>query len=270
MYILFIGDIYSEAGRLALHHFLPRIKEELKVDLVIANGENVTHGHGLSQKHYAELCNAGVDFFTMGNHTFENSEVSALLRNKSNIIRPLNLRDCFDGDGTKVIEVNGIKVRITNIICKVFTGIRGYETENPFDTLDDLLDDSDETINIVDLHGETNGEKKSFAKYFDGRVSAVLGTHTHVQTADNQVFSKGTAYISDVGFCGAYESVLGVSVNNAIAFCKAQDHSLHNPADTKDEFEFSAVYLDIDEKTGKSRSLKRIYLTPGNEEIKLQ
>ena len=270
MHILFIGDIYSESGRLALHSYLPKIKETLPVDLVIANGENVTHGRGLSQRHYAELVNAGVDFFTMGNHTFDNPEISNLLRNKPNVIRPLNLEDCFDGDGTKVIDVNGCKIRITNVICKVFTGIRDYEIENPFDSLDDLLDEASEDIHIVDLHGEANGEKKSFAKYFDGRVSAVVGTHTHVQTADNQVFNKGTAYISDVGYCGAYDSVLGVNVNDAISFCKEQDHRSHNPAISEDELEFSAVYIDIDESTGKSKSIKRIYLTPENDKIELR
>ena len=268
MKILFIGDMYGKAGRLALHSFLPKIKEKFAIDLVIANGENVTHGRGLNIKNYNEIINAGVEFVTLGNHFLDNNEISNLLRNKSNIIRPMNLENFFEGDGSKVIEVKGTKVRITNIIGRVDVRVRGKIITNPFEALEDLLDNVTEKIHIIDIHAEATGEKKSFAKYFDGQVSAVLGTHTHVQTADNQVFKNGTGYISDVGYCGAYDSVLGVSNGDAILFCKDQDHRAITPAESED-LEFSAVYLDIDEETGKCKSIQRIYITPDHPEIEI-
>ena len=268
MKILFIGDIYGKAGRLSLHRYLPLIKEKYTVDLTILNAENTTHGRGLSIKNYAEIKNAGVDFLTLGNHAFDNREVSTLLKNKPDIIRPLNLNDVYDGDGSKVIEVNGVRVRISNIIGRVHVNMRGLEVTNPFHTLEDLVDFTKEKIHIVDIHAEATGEKKSFAKYFDGRVSAIVGTHTHVQTADNQVFKKGTAYISDVGFCGAYDSVLGVNNGNAILFSKDQDYKANKPEES-DELEFSAVYLDINEESGKANSIKRFYITPDKENIEL-
>lgn len=266
MKILFIGDMYGKSGRLALHRYLPLIKERYPIDLVIANGENTTHGRGLSAKNYAELKNVGIDFITLGNHFLDNNEICGLLKNKKDIIRPLNIDDLYDGDGSKVINVNGIDIRITNIIGRVHVNMKGLQVTNPFDALDDIVDFCKEKIHIIDIHAEATGEKKSFAKYFDGRVSAIIGTHTHVQTADNQVFKKGTAYISDVGFCGAYDSVLGVSNGDAILFSKDQDFRAHTPAESE-ELEFSAVYLDIDEESGKAKSIKRIYITPDKEDI---
>lgn len=268
MKILFIGDIYGKAGRLSLHRYLPLIKEKYEVDFVILNAENTTHGRGLSIKNYAEIKNAGVDFLTLGNHAFNNSEICTLLKNKSDIIRPLNLKDIYDGDGTKVVNVNGVNIRITNLVGRVHVNMKGMIVTNPFEELEDITDFAKEKIHIVDFHAEATGEKKSLAKYFDGRVSAVIGTHTHVQTADNQVFKGKTAYISDVGYCGAYDSVLGVNNGHAILFSKDQDYRANKPEEDG-ELEFSAVYLDVDQENGNARSIKRILITPDKKEIKL-
>lgn len=268
MKILFIGDIYGKAGRVALHKYLPLIKAKYEVDFVILNGENTTHGRGLSAKNYAEIKNAGVDFITLGNHAFDNNEVCSLLKNKTDIIRPLNLKDVYDGDGSRVVKIKGIDVRISNVVGRVHVNMKGLTTLNPFDSLEDIVDFAKEKIHIVDIHAEATGEKKSFAKYFDGRVSAVIGTHTHVQTADNQVFKGGLAYISDVGYCGAYDSVLGVNNGAAILFSKDQDYKANLPQES-DEIEFSAAYLDIDEESGKAISIKRIYITPDKTDIEL-
>lgn len=268
MKILFIGDMYGKSGRLSLHRYLPLIKEKYEVDLVIANGENTTHGRGLNIKNYAEIKNAGVDFITLGNHYADNNEIMSLLKNKPDIIRPLNLENVYDGDGSKVIEVKGIKVRITNIVGRVYVNMKGMNITNPFDALDDIVDFCKEKIHIIDLHAEATGEKKSFAKYFDGRVSAIIGTHTHVQTADNQVLKKGSAYISDVGYCGAYDSVLGVKNGDAILFSKDHDFRANAPEESE-ELEFSAVYMDIDDISGKANYIKRIYITPNKENIEL-
>lgn len=268
MKILFIGDIFGKSGRLALHRYLPLIKEKYQVDFVIVNGENTTHGRGLSVKNYAEIKNAGVDFITLGNHFLDNDEISSILRNKQDIVRPLNIEDIYDGDGSRVVEVNGVSIRITNIVGRVHVNMKRLTITNPFDALDDITDFCKEKVHIVDFHGEATGEKKSFAKYFDGKVSAIVGTHTHVQTADNQVFKNGTAYISDVGYCGAYDSVLGINNGAAILFSKDQDFRSHKPEDSE-ELEFSAVYLDIDQESGKANYIKRIYITPDKCELKL-
>lgn len=268
MKVLFVGDIYGKSGRLALEKYLPLIKEKYEIDLFILNGENSAHGKGISLKSYNDIKRSGIDFITLGNHFLDNEEVSLLLKKEEDIVRPVNLLGFNEGLGSRVININGIDVRITNVIGKVYINAKKFVISSPFDSVDGLLNRVDEKIHIVDFHGEATGEKKSFAKYFDGRLSAVLGTHTHVQTADNQVFANGTGYISDVGYCGAYDSVLGVKTAHAIAFSKDQDFSKHAPAESS-ELEFSAVYLDIDNESGKTISIKRIYLTPDNQEIKL-
>lgn len=267
MKVLFIGDIYGKSGRAALEKYLPLIKEKYEVDFTILNGENSAHGKGMNVKSYNAIKKAGVDIITLGNHFLDNEEISFILKREKDVIRPLNLLGFNEGLGTRVINVNGVDIRITNIIGRVYINAKKFVISNPFETLDRLVNESKEKIHIIDFHGEATGEKKSFAKYFNGRVSAVLGTHTHVQTADNQVFSSGTAYISDVGYCGAYDSVLGVSNKDAIAFSKDQVFSSHSPAESS-ELEFSAVYLDIGED-GRTKSIKRIYITPDKQEIKL-
>ena len=260
MKILFIGDIFGKNGREIVNKHLSSLKRKYEIDLVIANGENSAHGKGMTKKIYEDLMNIGIDAFTMGNHFLKNKDILSWLDSVNNIARPLNVGEIAQGRGSIVVDTKKGKVRITNLIGRVF--IREFNASNPFEDIDDLLDECDEKIHIVDIHAEANGEKKSLAYYLDGRVSAVLGTHTHVQTADNRVLPKGTAYISDVGFCGAYESVLGIEVKDAIAFSKDHDFSNHNPADG--ESELSAVVLDIDENSGKTISIERIYITPNN------
>ena len=140
MKILFIGDIYAKSGRNALHKYLPLIKEKYEVDFTILNGENTTHGHGLSLKNYAEIKNSGVDFITLGNHFLDHDDISVVLRNKSDIIRPYNLNNFYEGDGSKVVEIKGIKVRVTNIIGRVYINAKKFSIVNPFDSMIELLD----------------------------------------------------------------------------------------------------------------------------------
>ena len=261
MKILFIGDIYSKSGREVVRKYLSALKSKYMKDLVIANGENSAHGKGMTKKIYDELMDIGIDAFTMGNHFLKNREITKWLDAVDNIARPANIDGVVEGKGSIVIETKKGNVRITNLIGRVF--IKEFEALNPFECLDDILDDSEEVIHIVDFHAEANGEKKSLAYYFDGRVSAVLGTHTHVQTVDNRVLPRGTAYISDVGFCGAYESVLGIIVDDAIAFSKDYNFKSHIPAET--DGELSAVVLDIDEKTGRANSIERLYIVPDSK-----
>ena len=258
MKILFLGDIYSKSGREVVKKYLPSLKQKYEVDLVIANGENSAHGKGMTKRIYDELMNIGIDAFTMGNHFLKNNDIIRWLDSVDNVARPLNIDGVVEGVGSVVIDTPKGKVRITNLLGRVF--IKEFSALNPFECLEDLLDESDEIMHIVDFHAEANGEKKSLAYYFDGKVSAVLGTHTHVQTADNRVLNKGTAYISDVGFCGAYESVLGIEVRDAIAFSKDYNFKNHTPSES--EGELNAVILDIDENNGHSKCIERIYIVP--------
>ena len=268
MKILFIGDIYGKSGRHALERYLPLIKQKYDVDLTILNGENTTHGKGLNLRNYNDIKNAGVDVITLGNHFLDNEEISLVLKNQTDIVRPFNLINFNEGVGSLVVNVNGTYVRVTNVIGRVYVNAKKFTISNPFEAMDRLLAAHKEKVHIIDFHAEATGEKKSFAKYLDGRVTSVIGTHTHVQTADNQVFLNGTSYISDVGYCGAYNSVLGVNNKHAIAFSKDQDFSMNAPADSN-ELEFSAVYLDVNEESGKTNSIKRIYITPSKNKIEL-
>ena len=258
MKVLFIGDIYSKSGREVVSKHLDCLKQQYDIDLVIANGENSAHGKGMTRKIYDELMSYGIDAFTMGNHFLKNKEITRWLDNVDNIARPANIDGIVEGVGSVVVQTKKGNVRITNLIGRVF--IKEFDALNPFDCLQDILDDSDEVMHIVDFHAEANGEKKSLGYYFDGKVSAVLGTHTHVQTADNRILPKGTGYISDVGFCGAYESVLGIIPQDAIAFSKDYNFKSHIPDDS--EGELNAVVLDLDETTGMCKSIERICIIP--------
>ena len=258
MKILFFGDIFSKTGRELVKKHLNDLKIKYDIDLVIANGENSAHGKGMTKKIYDELMSYGIEAFTMGNHYLKNNDITKWIDGVNNIARPLNIDGIVEGKGSIVVNTKKGNVRITNLIGRVF--IKEFDAMNPFECMDDLLDECEEKIHVVDFHAEANGEKKSLAYYLDGRVSAVLGTHTHVQTADNRVLPKGSAYISDVGYCGAYESVLGIEVKDAIAFSKDYNFKSHNPAE--DEGELSAVVLDIDEESGKANSIERIFITP--------
>ncbi|MBO8413875.1 MAG: TIGR00282 family metallophosphoesterase [Firmicutes bacterium] len=213
MNILFIGDIVGKIGRRMLKEYLPNIRKEHHIDLVIANGENVTHGKGLSSNHYKELIEDGVDCITMGNHHFRVKEILEHPERYPLMIRPANFSKYVPGSGTIVFSVKGKTVRITNIIGKVF--IDGADA-NPFQTLDEIVASSSEDIHIVDFHAEASAEKIAMAMAFDGKITALLGTHTHVQTNDPRFLSKGTFELTDVGMCGGSQTIIGVNKEEVI------------------------------------------------------
>ena len=259
MKILFIGDIFAKGGRKAVEKFLPDILEEHDdIELVIANGENVSHGKGLLPMHYYELLDMGLDFITSGNHIFAKREVYPILENEENIVRPANISPLASGSGSKEIDVNGTKVRITNLLGRAF--ITELFPSSPYDALESILKENTAQIHIIDFHGEATGEKMALAFAFNGKVSAVLGTHTHVQTADERILSNGTAYISDVGMCGSYNSVIGTLTDDIIYF---QSTGLPKKREVDERGDmFNAVLLDIDETTGKTKSINRINIHP--------
>ena len=258
MRILFIGDIVGRVGRRVVKDHLPTFVDKYHIDFVIANGENVTHGKGLLRHHYFELIESGVDVVTLGNHYDSKNDLRRYIEQTDRLIRPLNLLNPYPGEGSAVFEVNGVSVRVTNILG---SAMMKEEVNNPYMSLSDLLDDPDEekaTIHIVDFHAEATGEKICFAYAFDGKVSAVLGTHTHVQTKDAKILPNGTAFISDVGMTGFADGALGFdkdTVMNKLIFGEQTKFDL--PKEGRGLF--SAVVIDVDELTGPAKEIFPIY-----------
>ena len=179
MNILFIGDIFGKTGRKMIETYLPKIVEKYSVECVIANGENTSHGKGLLQKHYDELLSHGISLITMGNHTYSKKEIFEYIDEADKLIVPLNKPKAMPGVGSRVIEIKGKKIRVTNLLGLTFMD---GKPQNPFEAIDPVLEEDDSDIHIIDFHGEATSEKIAFGYYVDGRVSAVLGTHTHVPT----------------------------------------------------------------------------------------
>ena len=237
---------------------LPYFVNKYEIDFVIANGENVTHGKGLIKKHYEELIDAGVDVITLGNHYNSKNEITKYLDRVDRLIRPINLRNAFPGDGSALFDLDGITVRVTNILGSAFIN---EDVNSPYLSMLELLEaEEPATIHIVDFHGEATGEKQSFAYVFDGKVSAVLGTHTHVQTNDYQILEKGTAFISDVGMTGFKDGVLGFEKNSVIKKNMYGQMSKFEPPEEGKGI-FSAVVVDIDDITGLAKQIFNIYYT---------
>lgn len=258
MKILFIGDVFGKGGRNAVKKFLPDILEKEPIELVICNGENLSHGKGILPRHYEEMMDMGIDFFTTGNHAFAKKEGLSLFEDENNIIRPANIMVETVGVGSREFDVNGTLVRITNLLGTCF--ITELEPCNAFKKLSEINAESKALIHIVDFHAEATAEKQALAYAFDGEVSAVLGTHTHIQTADNRILKNGTAYISDVGMCGSYNSVIGSEKKEVLERFRLDVKTRFQVDDKADMF--CAVLLDIDDKTGKAKSIERIYIHP--------
>lgn len=264
MKILFIGDISAKPGRLAVKEFL----QEYKADIVIANCENAAHGIGATRGIIEELHGYGVDFFTSGNDIWHQSDFYQYLDEPDSlVIRPLNYPQYFPGKGFKVLTIKDKHILIINLIGTVFIK---EETNNPFRTIDDFfrllsidkIEGITEKIDytIIDFHAEATSEKVAMGFFLDGRVSAVLGTHTHVQTADNRILPKGTAYITDVGMAGSLNSVLWVKYETIIKKMLNPYQFERFEVEEKKPWMVNAVVLDIDE-TNVVRSIERINYT---------
>lgn len=251
-------------GRRIVKEKLPYFIEKYGIDFVIANGENATHGKGLSRNHYDELLNAGVDVVTLGNHYDSKKEIEKYITRTDRLVRPANLIHDFPGEGSIDFDVDGVSIRITNIMGAAFIN---EEVNSPYYAMLQILSEEEEpaTIHIVDFHAEATGEKKSFAYAFDGKVSAVLGTHTHVQTNDEQILENGTAFISDVGMTGFADGVLGFEKESIIRKTIFGEKSkFETPNDGRGMF--NAVVLTVNDISGKTEQIFKInYLEEKNE-----
>ncbi|RMG67852.1 MAG: TIGR00282 family metallophosphoesterase [Nitrospirae bacterium] len=254
MNILFIGDIVGKPGRRAVKALLPGLRGKLKVDLVVANCENAAGGFGITQKTVDELFSSGIDLMTSGNHIWDKKEALTILPKEDRILRPLNYPPGVPGRGSILYSVNDCKVGVVNLSGRVFMGLM----DCPFRAIDEELDRlmANTSVILVDFHAEATSEKLAMAHYLDGRVTALLGTHTHVQTADEQVLPKGTAYITDVGMTGPQMSVIGVKSDIVIEKFLTQMPKKFDTAGGG--WMFSAVLVEADEKTGKALSIKRL------------
>lgn len=239
-----------------IHDHLNTFVEKYHIDFVIANAENATHGKGLIRHHYEELIDDGIDVITLGNHYDNKSEIRRYIDSADRLIRPLNLIHEYPGEGSILFEYNGITIRVTNLLGSAFMD---ENVNNPYYSLLELINNEEKAdIHIVDYHAEATGEKLCLAYALDGKVSAVLGTHTHVQTRDYQILENGTAFISDVGMTGFVSGALGFSKESVIKKIVYGEMSRFE-LPTKGKGLLSAVVLDIDELTGKTKEIFPIY-----------
>lgn len=250
--ILCIGDVVSQIGCDYLREKLPQFKSENNIDIVMANGENSAIGNGILPVSADFLLSCGVDVVTTGNHVFKRFEIMAYLEENEQVIRPLNYPKgcvgkgsfCYDGGSFRVIFVSLMGVSFMEPL------------DNPFEVMDSFLEENKGVPIVVDFHAEATGEKKALGYYLDGRVSLVVGTHTHVQTNDAQLLPNGTGYISDLGMTGPVNSVLGVNPESVIARYKTKMPTRFDVAEGKCNLE--GIIACIDEKTGKCLEIKAI------------
>ena len=255
--VLFFGDIVGKIGRKAMAKVLPELKKKHQPDLVLANAENLAHGIGLTAKTIEEMREAGVDYFTSGNHIYKKEAIEEVLNSTDSlVIRPANYPPQNPGPGVKMIELGVKKVLMVNLIGRVFMA---EDFDCPFRKFDEIYEKYKEEnpVIIVDFHAEATSEKVALGHYLDGRATALLGTHTHVPTADQQILSQGTAYVSDVGMVGAYDSVIGVDKKNVINMFLTQMPLRHEMKE-QGKAQVNGVLVEIDVKKRKALKIERL------------
>jgi metallophosphoesterase (TIGR00282 family) len=260
--LLFVGDVIGKPGRRAVRNILPRLVDHHRTDYVVVNIENSAGGFGVTPDVLDELSDLPIDCYTTGNHIWDKREVYDLLDSNRRLLRPANYPQGNPGKGVYVGETAaGIPVAVLNLEGRVFMD----DLDSPFLVADRLIAELDRKVKVifVDFHAEATSEKQAMGFYLDGRVSAVVGTHTHVPTADERVLPNGTGLLTDVGMTGPYESVIGMRADKVLKRFLLQTPSSFEVA--KRDVRLAAVLIDIDEKTGKARGLERL-LVPDKQE----
>jgi len=254
--VLFIGDVVGECGRKTIATYLPKLKKEHNFDFIVANGENAAGGFGITSKIADSLFSLGIDVLTTGNHIFSKKEVLEILDQEPHLLRPINYPAGVPGNGSVVItSKSGLTLGIINTLGRVFLST----LDCPFlVTKDEVVNLNKYTKNIiVDIHSEATSEKIALSYYLDGKVAAILGTHTHVQTADEKMSPEGTAYITDVGMTGPVDSIIGVKKDIVIKRFLTQ-MNLRLEVATKGEGCFCGVIVDIDHEQGIATHIERL------------
>jgi metallophosphoesterase (TIGR00282 family) len=260
MRVLHIGDIVGDSGRKAVSSILPSIKKSHSPDLIIANCENLAGGFGVTEKTLREVFDAGVDVMTSGNHIWDKKEALKIITQESRLIRPANYPPGVPGNTHFIFNtMSGAKCLVFNLLGRIFMD----PLDCPFRTADKIIEEFKDRVNIflLDFHAEATSEKLAIAWYLQGRVSAVIGTHTHVQTADERILPLGTAYITDAGMTGSINSVIGMRKEEAIQrFLTFIPHKFEV---AKDDIQLQGVIFDVDEKSGKSSYIERVKIKLG-------
>ena len=256
MNILCIGDIVGKPGRVAIEEALPSLKKEFQIDFVVVNAENAAGGAGLTSKISQELLKAGCDVLTLGDHVWDQKELEGYLDQTDAVIRPANFPEGTPGRGWCVQKTaSGQKVGVVNLLGRVFMR---YHLECPFRTLERIIEQirKETPVVIVDMHAEATSEKVALGHFVDGRVSAVFGTHTHIQTADEKVLPKGTAYITDLGMTGPYDSVIGQRKEDIIKRFLTSMPAKFQVAEN--DVIVHGVVIKVDDKTGRAQRIARV------------
>lgn len=260
MRVLFIADIFASAGRRAVEQRLPGLRQELELDVVVANAENAADGVGITSRIATRLFAAGVDAITLGNHAFRQREVYQYLDSEPRIVRPANMSPAAPGRGTTVVRAaDGTQVAVVNLMGQLFLDT----PRSPFEVAADLVAEakSQAPVVLVDFHAEATSEKVAMGRLLDGTVTAVLGTHTHVQTNDATVLPGGTAYITDAGMSGPHDSVIGVRTELILRRFRTGLPVRFEPADSGVRIE--GALLECDARTGLARSIEPFRVTDG-------
>jgi len=251
MNILIVGDIFSKLGRISFERNIKRIKQEQKINLIIVNGENISHGKGMNEKHYKWLLSLGVNVITLGNHSYQNPKILTFIDSVSNVVRPYNYPLNSPGKGLIKINYNGIKITVFQVIGNIFME---EGNSSPFKAAEEILENNESDIFICDFHGEATSEKIAFAHCFDGKINVIFGTHTHVPTNDARILPKGTAYITDVGMTGPLDGVIGMKKDIIINRFLYDTKSRFEPEDDG-KTQFNAILIEINEKSYKATKI---------------
>ena len=259
MKVLFIGDIVGKSGRNALREHLPFLRNKYQYDLLIVNGENSAHGKGITQKIYNSYVELGVDVVTLGNHAFSKDNIYTFIGSADRLIRPVNMEPTGIGRSVRIIDYEGLKVGVYDVYGHAFMD---NSTGMPIDAMNSLLDQYPSDIRIVDIHAETTGEKVAFMQYFKNDIQMIVGTHTHIQTADEGIYGR-CAYITDAGMTGAFDSVLGRDTDEVL-------ESMINGTQTRytvstAEGLLCGLYAEIDLEQRRAVAVERIQIRPDQQ-----
>ncbi|MDD3170899.1 MAG: TIGR00282 family metallophosphoesterase [Bacilli bacterium] len=254
MKILIVGDVFSKLGRESLERNVKKIKEQEKINFLIVNGENISHGKGMNEGHYKWLLEQGVNVITLGNHSFNQKSIYNFIDDVSNVVRPYNYPKEEHGKGYTTVNYNGTKITVFQMMGKV---LMDNEMLCPFQSTKKLLEEVKSDVYICDFHAETTSEKIAFGYAFSGKVQIIFGTHTHVQTNDARILEEGTAYITDVGMTGPLDGVIGVDKGVILDRYLNGGKMRFTPQETG-KSQFCAIIVEIDENTKKATGIKTI------------
>jgi len=257
MKVLMIGDVVAKPGRIAVLDRIQDLREQHHIDFAIMNAENLAGGFSVTPQLCEQLFATGIDVMTSGNHIFDKKEAIEYIRKQPRLLRPANYPPHTPGGGYWVGDVNGTQVAVMNVMGRVFMP----PSDDPFRIINEVIDSlpSEATVRIVDVHAEATSEKVAMGWHLDGRVSAVCGTHTHVQTADERILPGGTAYLTDLGMTGSYAGVIGMNKSDVIA--RFTSVTARRAEHSTGQVRICAAVLDIDEASGKARKIERLNLS---------